>query len=337
MKTNEKLLVVSFAKLDEIVIETLEKKTGRKCDEIYAFPKPTAFSLRKTHLLYIKIAFRALLLRRNYHHILFWQQFIGLYYNLMCSVLFSRDFPQSTILTVIFIRRHTLLGIFHHFLYKLAFRSKYINKIICHSSSERNYYLSLFGRDLNEKVVFCKVGEGISKDSFDLTKQNSEERYFFAGGKSNRDYKSLVEAFSGLKERLVIACKPENIRGYKIPPNVTLIFNAYREDFLNLIKNSYSVIVPIKDPSVSAGQLVLLTAMRFGKSSIVTEGSMDDYICPKFALKVPVKSVEKIREAVILLSENPKVNKKMGMEAYKTYRMEYSISKYSERIAFLIN
>jgi glycosyltransferase involved in cell wall biosynthesis len=333
MKTIENILIVSFAKLDSIVIETLENKTGRKCTELHKYATPPRVSGVRRHLDYIVLALRVIALKNKYGTVIFWQQFIGLYFNFFCYLLLIGKHPQTIILTVIYKRRFSFLGKVFHSFFKLAFRSKYIDQLVCHSSNERRYYLEEFGSDLDNKVVFCRLGEGLQfKDCLPI----QEDQYFFSGGSSNRDYGTLIKAFEGGDQKLIIACKPENINVKVIPPNVTILYDAYGISFSNLIKNAYAVILPIQDPNISSGQLVLLNAMRFGKCSIVTAGNcMADYLNENYAISVPAKSVDELRAAVAFLSTNPEKLRMMSVNAYSDYNSYYSIDKYAERIAEL--
>lgn len=334
IEKNQKTLVVSYAKLDAIVIEAIENKTGKKCMELYKYTLPPRVSGLKRHVDYLVLAFRAITLKNKYTTILFWQQFIGLYFNLWCYLLLIRKYPQSIILTVIYIRRYGLLGKLFHSFFKLAFKSKYIDKLVCHSSNERIYYLDEFGQNLQNKIIFCKLGEGLPyKDCISIP----EEKYFFSGGSSNRDYTTLIKAFDGLNQKLIIACKPENINIKEIPENITVLNNAYGIAFSDLIKDAYALILPINDPNVSSGQLVLLNGMRFGKCSIITGGNcMIDYVKDDYAISVPAKSVDDLRKAVTLLSVNPEQHRLMSVNAYNAYSSLYSIDKYAERIAGLV-
>ncbi len=334
MEKNQNMLVVSLARLDSIVIETLERKTGLKCTELYRYTVPTRVSALKRHIDCLVLAYRVVTLRRKYKAIVYWQQFIGLYFNLWCTILFIRRFPQSIILTVIYMKRYGNVGKIFHSFFKLAFNSKYIDKLVCHASNERIYYLDEFGHNLANKVVFCKLGEGLNhKDCI----SEPEEKYFFSGGSSNRDYTTLIKAFEGLDQKLIIACKPENIMIQDIPANVSVLYDAYGVAFSNLIQNAYAVILPIQNPNISSGQLVLLNAMRFGKCLIVTAGNcMCDYINEDYAISVQAKSVDELREAVTFMADNQDQYRQMSFNAYNDYKGQYSVDKYAERIADLV-
>jgi len=334
MTKNERITIVSIAKLDAIVVETIKNRVGKECVEIYKYLKPTRVSGLRRHLDCISLAFKVVRNREKFSGIIFWQQFIGLYYNVLCYLFFFRNGPRAIILTVIYLKRKGILGKCYHYFYKISFRSRHIDKLVCHSSSEKNYYLAQFGVDLNNRVIFCKLGEGLPLGK---REEPADDRYFFSGGSSNRDYRTLVKAFTGIKERLIIACKPENIDNTDIPENVTVKFDAYGSDFINLISGAYAVILPIADSNVSSGQLVLLNAMRFGKSTIVTSGNcMRDYIRREYAIEVPPNSVEKLKESVISLAENPELNTSMSKNAFDYYNQNFSIDKYAGSIAEML-
>ena len=125
MKKDRQILIVSIAKLDYVVIETITQSTDIKCRELYKYTLPARMSAMKRHIDCIILAFKAVTLRNKYSNIIFWQQFIGLYYNLFCFIFLIGQFPKSIILTVIYIRRYSTLGKLYHIFFKLAFRSKY--------------------------------------------------------------------------------------------------------------------------------------------------------------------------------------------------------------------
>jgi glycosyltransferase involved in cell wall biosynthesis len=330
----DQILIVSITKLDNTVIETIAQSTDIKCCELYKYTVPDRMSSMKRHIDCIVLAFKAVALRNKYSNLIFWQQFIGLYYNLFCFIFLIGKFPKSIILSVIYIRRYSSLGKLFHMFFKLAFRSKYIHQLVCHSISERQYYLNEFGIDLEEKIIFCHLGEGLPyEDCLSIP----DKKYFFSGGSSNRDYDTLIKVFAELDEQLIIACKPENINSAAIPPNVTIEHEAYNGQFNTLIENAYAVILTIADPNISSGQLVLLKAMRLGKSTIVTSGNcMADYIDRTYSMEVPAKSINELKEAVIFLSSHPDQNYSMSAHAYKKFINNYTIGRYADRIAGII-
>ncbi len=288
----------------------------------------------RRHISYIKVARRALAMRNNYEAIIFWQQFIGIYYSLLSIFSFSKKFPPAVILTFIFIRRHGTKGKLHKMLYKLAVQSKFIRNLVCHSSSEKRFYIAEFGEHSKEKFKFIPIGEG----TFIFEKEQIENQDFYiSGGASNRDYATLIEAFRRIDDRLLIACRPQDVEGIDIPENVEVCFDTYGDDFLDYLRQSKALILSIKDPDVSAGQLVLINAMRAKKMAIVTAGNcLDDYADKEFTIKVNAHSQKEIIDSIRDINNNPQQKELMEQAALSKYKECYSLEQYGENVGQLV-
>jgi hypothetical protein len=153
-------------------------------------------------------------------------------------------------------------GRIYRFFYQICLDSKAIRYFICHSSTERESYLKEFGQGKKDSIVFLKLGGGKPFNTA-IDHQPGKDRYFFSGGSSNRDYRTLVQAFVGLEERLIIACYPSDVRRLHGCANVDIRHNVFGEDFTGLMERSYAVIIPLLKTEVSSGQLVLLEAMSW--------------------------------------------------------------------------
>src|SRR5689334_3622852 len=95
--------------------------------------------------------------------------------------------------------------------------------------------------------------------------------YVFAAGRSERDYRTLVDAFAGIAGRLAINARPFNLRGITRPANVE--FNDFmpRGDFIRAMADAQVVIVPLLDTPHAAGVGHLIYAMAAGKAIIATD------------------------------------------------------------------
>ena len=331
----QRLLLAANCNVEPVVLKALERITGKDVELDYIdtiYNKGT--NTFKRHCSYLKIAWKVFKKRNHYATLLFWQQFIGLYYILFASLSFSRKFPPAIILTFIFIKRQGLVGRLHKALYQKAVDSSSVLKLVCHSSLEKNYYSEEFGNKSANKFEFVPIGEGTYL--FDPV-INELGPFFFSGGTSNRDYKTLIDAFRGLEEKLIVACRPSDVDGIQIPENVKVRFDVYGDEFLLFQQKAKALILAIDDPLVSAGQLVLLNSMRSGKLSIVTAGPcMDDYAEDSFTLKVEAKNSEAIRKAILFVNENPKKVKEMELSALERYKENYSLERYGEKVATLL-
>jgi glycosyltransferase involved in cell wall biosynthesis len=229
--------------------------------------------------------------------------------------------------------RRGWLGRIYKLFYQFCLDSKAISCFICHSSTERENYLKEFGQERRNSIVFLKLGGG---KPFNTAGDHGPEtgRYFFSGGSSNRDYRTLVESFYGLEERLVIACYPSDVKGLRIPPNVEIRHNVYGENFTHLMERSYAVIIPLLKTEVSSGQLVLLDAMRLGKPIAVTKGGCTrDYLPADTGIIIEPYCVEGIRTAVQHLVRDPEHARRLGQKAKEYYERDHTVMRYAQRLA----
>jgi glycosyltransferase involved in cell wall biosynthesis len=131
--------------------------------------------------------------------------------------------------------------------------------------------------------------------------------YIFAGGNSDRDYGSLVEAMRSLDAQCLIACGAAALKGLQLPPNVIRV-EANPPQFRQLMKSAAIVVVAMKGGSLrSAGQQTFLNAMCLGKPVIVTdpEGARDYIENGETGLTVPAGNPSALREALETLLRDP--------------------------------
>jgi hypothetical protein len=74
----------------------------------------------------------------------------------------------------------------------------------------------------------------------------SAQDYIFAGGDSNRDYGTLIEAVRGLRVKVIIAAlHRHHFDGIENPSNVKIVTVSPRE-FARLMAESRFVVVPMR-------------------------------------------------------------------------------------------
>lgn len=90
--------------------------------------------------------------------------------------------------------------------------------------------------------------------------------YVFAGGYADRDYDTVLRVASDLSNiPFVIVCAKANRLGAPIPLNVTVQRDVDARTFHALLAGSRCVVMALKGSGGSAGQMVTLAAMQFGK------------------------------------------------------------------------
>ena len=116
----------------------------------------------------------------------------------------------------------------------------------------------------------------------------ADESYYFSGGYSNRDYKSLVEAWekmdSSLRPKLVIVASKNNRWLYSNSDslsslNIQVEFDQPLEVFDSLLDKSKACILPFSEDTGASGQSVSLRCLRKGKAIIANETNViKDYV-----------------------------------------------------------
>ena len=324
----KKILIIGNHKPDEQLVRNMQKRHRVAVETLYQDTIGIrSISPLTRHISYLLLALQTLRRRKKYDALIFWQQFIGIYYALF-SRLF-RSYPQTAvILTFIYNRRKSVVGFFHRMIYKLTVNSDSISSIVVHSELELDHYCRTFKNC--DKFEFIRVGTRHPLANHTL---NGAGNYFFAAGRSNRDYQTLVEAFRGQPYSLKIACLRDSLKGLDLPENVEPHFDAYGTKYLDLLQQAYAVIIPIDDIHISAGQLVLIEALRLGKMCIVTEGPcLKDYIDPSCMFTVPPHDSKALAGMVDKLY-NDRGWSEMSNRARELYKQQYTITQYGERIS----
>jgi len=213
-----------------------------------------------------------ILSRKRFDKILAWQQFYGLNYAFFQRLFHLKKRSGLYVMTFIYKPKQGLKGRLYAAYMNYIVKSRYIDKLICFSSSECDYYKKLFGID---RFVYVPLGI----EAMDIDKSEvSDDGYLFSTGRSNRDYKFLIEAMVGSKRHLHIACGQWQYEG-DLPHNVELLHKCYGKDMAREMSHCHCVVIPLKDLNISAGQLVILQAMQLGKPIIVTRSKgVVDYI-----------------------------------------------------------
>lgn len=212
--------------------------------------------------------------------VLCWQQFYGIAIAFFSRLFHVKKRFKLVIMTFIYKPKNGIAGkLFYEFV-KYAITSKYVDKIILTTQSEKNMYKDIFG--VEESLFgFAKCGaiEYIPEkfDDVSLKKRN----YIFSTGRSNRDYKFLINAVKNTEYPLVIACDTleEESRD-----NIEIKKDVFGKEMLRYMRNARVVVITLDNDKIAAGQLVFLHAMNMGVPVIVTKshGITDDYVIDNY-------------------------------------------------------
>ena len=160
-----------------------------------------------------------------------------------------------------------------------------------------------------------------------LQTPTSDQGYFIACGRSNRDYASLVTAFSSLPYRCVILAPWGNmgdevtsIDGVDRPSNVILESDdGTAVSWNRWIAGSTGVILPIEPGMLSpSGIGTYLVAMALGKPVVITDGpATRGLVDGGEAVVVPPSDPSAIKAAVTRLVEDPAYREQLSERGRK--------------------
>lgn len=221
------------------------------------------------HIKYFILAFVAIFRQKQFNGVFFWQQYIALYYIMLVIILPLKSAPIFIFYVIYNPSKISVIN-------KVKFRI--FEKLISREEVLGVFFLNacdrLYPRVKKEKkyiINFYNTPVDIGKMNLRAGLENGT--YYFSGGASNRKYEDIITLSKKMPEKnFKIACLPKNVKMCKpFPNNIEVIYDAYGDTFDLLIANSKAVIIPLQDPSVVSGQLVLLRAINMGKPVFVTK------------------------------------------------------------------
>jgi glycosyltransferase involved in cell wall biosynthesis len=154
--------------------------------------------------------------------------------------------------------------------------------------------------------------------------------YYFAGGRSNRDYGALVEAFRTIPAKLLIVCSHSNLEDLEtsaLPDNISVVCDVSAAKFDEMISCAKAGIIPLRHDTGSAGQSVALTLMRHAKCVLATRvGALLGYVEHGVSGYWFDDAAEDLPGLIRCLEEQAGLAKVMGCAALRQYEEHFSLS-----------
>lgn len=187
-------------------------------------------------------------------------------------------------------------------LWSHAFAS--VDRFLTYSSMERPLYAEYFGIPI-EKIDMIHWGQNVPIVGQPERAIEAGE-YICALGENMRDYPTLMAAMTLLPHiRLVAVVRPYNLKGLKVPPNVTIRTDIDRGSANNILANSRLMVLPLVGLEIPCGHTTLVSAMQLGVPSIVTRSKgLHDYVheghntvvCDPFSPQDLAKAISRLWE-----------------------------------------
>jgi glycosyltransferase involved in cell wall biosynthesis len=156
----------------------------------------------------------------------------------------------------------------------------------------------------------------------------------FSGGRSWRDWKTLVAAAEGLDLPFVLAVGGDAELPGTIPSNVRIFRDMPLAEYRRHLRTARIVAVPLVPVARSTGQVALLEAMAYGKPVVASAvAGVADYVEDgRNALVVPPEDPRAMREAIRRLAEDGELRQRLGAAARADAFGRYALEPYAERL-----
>ena len=273
--------------------------------------------------------------RNKVKKIIAWQQFYGLIFAFYCRLFNVKKKCFLYINVFIYREKRGFIGKIYQKFMKYIVTSKYIDIMSTTSSAECEMYAKTFGVDIN-KFIYTPFGiNNIEKEVEDI-KTDYDDKFILSLGRSNRDWDFLIDSLKETEYKLKIICDELKTKNqYK---NIEIINDVYGVESYKYIKQCYCMVMPILDPTISAGQTVLLEAMNLKKPIIITEskGLTDDYITDRINGIVISKEKTELLNSLNELYNNSSLYENISNKAYKDYIDKYSLYALGENVGKII-
>ena len=207
---------------------------------------------------------------------------------------------------------------------------KGIEKIVVYGKKEVSYYKKIFP---NSEFVFIKYG--IDYDNKSVYKSEKlPDKYMFSGGGSNRDYKTLIDAYniSHKNSKLIIATQPWRVEKYDIH-DITVLGDVVTENFGSVLGKSDCLILSLKDADISTGHMVMFQAMNLGVPIIVNDiPAIRDYVDESCVTFYETENYKELAEIIDKYSENYNDFKEKACRSIELYYRDLTFEGFVKRV-----
>lgn len=224
---------------------------------------------------------------------------------------------------------------FYYSLRKIVVKSflKGITSVVVYAKKEVKYYENIFHI---KKFRFVKYG--IDYDAHEIYKGNTPPKYIFSGGRSNRDFHTLIEAFSKLKIKdisLCIATRPVVIQNENLE-NVIVLKDVVLETFGSAMEKSELVVLPLVETDISAGHQVLLEALERNMIVIVNRiEAVEDYVSDEQVIFYETGNVDDLKNKMEYVLQNYEQVKEKFIGNRNFYVNNYRFNDFIKRLITL--
>lgn len=185
--------------------------------------------------------------------------------------------------------------------------------------------------------VVCVHWGGMSDATVDS--EVRDDGYVFCGGRTNRDFDTVLQAVSELRCPAVFVMAKDVPFPATIPEHVSVYRDIPEPSFYDLVKKARIVVLALKRADISSGQVVLCNAMIYAKPVIVAAtAGLGDYVTDgKDALLYSSGNVEDLKVKLTSLLHDASRRNRLGQAARATYEQTFNSRIFAQTLCETIN
>lgn len=191
--------------------------------------------------------------------------------------------------------------------------------------------------------------EDVTDTAFKYSESNKEFMLFYAGGLSSARALNLDKAFDSIKNisniKLVIAGYGDLVdeikrRSQEVPDKIQFIGSISHEEVLHRTAEADLLFV-FRSPKVLANKYIcgskLLETMMCGRPILANKGTSTakKVLEEHCGIVVDANSIDEIKNAIIMLRDNPKICEELGANSRIAYEERYSWAIMEQRLLTL--
>ncbi len=276
-------------------------------------------------LLFIRVLKSYIKWHRKYDYIFTFEcDLLGFFISLIQTLITTKNMPHHVILQFIMREKtNTINSNLKYSIMKFCFKS--LHKAVCSSKTETDYYHDAFGWPANKAKYIP-----FHTDPKALEERTKDDGFIFSGGKSFRDYETLMQSLSSINSDSIVVGYEKPARHDRITIFPRLPWNV----FLDYMVRSRIVVVPLEERKISAGQTIILYAMALGKPVIATNTtSTIDYIdSGKNGILVPPNDPKELRKQILILLQDSALRCEIGNAAKSAVSKKFLPQHYANNI-----
>jgi glycosyltransferase involved in cell wall biosynthesis len=181
-----------------------------------------------------------------------------------------------------------------------------------------------------ERLAYARWGSGGGP----MVNEPVDRGYVFCGGRTNRDFATVLAAVAIIRCPTVIVAGQDAELPACLPDHVSIYRDISSDEFQRLVEESRVVVLALKRPDVSSGQVVLSRAMQSGKPVLVTAvAGIEDYVTDgKDAILVAPDDPEDLSAKLAALLDDPERRKRLGLAARLTYEHSFNSRVFAREL-----